>query len=277
MKNNIFNRKNFSYNDNTHFYGRIWGLSAVVAIMVFPIACGIIFKAWPTAAQLAKGLLGILPIFWTIGIVEVLTYTPMLGASSTYLGFVTGNLSNLKVPCALNCMKNADVKAGTPEGDIISTISTAVSSIVTILVIILGVCLIIPLTPVLESPKVAPAFVNILPALFGALAVVYISRNWKIALPPVILMIVLFIAIPALNMGMVSVMVPVGAVFTIIVSRIMYKKGWLNPKKSENPIENDAEVPDVKIDEAEIPEEEISEFDAENPEKSVENGDNGDK
>ena len=95
------------------------------------------------------------------------------------------------------------------------------------LAIIIGVLLIAPLTPVLEAPVLAPAFAQILPALFGALGVVFVSRNWKIAIAPVSLMLVLFIFIPALNEGTVGIMVPVSVVFTLIVSRIMYKKGIL--------------------------------------------------
>ena len=101
------------------------------------------------------------------------------------------------------------------------------SSIVTTLIIILGVLLITPLTPLLDSPALAPAFAQILPALFGALGVVFISKNWKIAVAPVLLMLVLFIAVPALNASTVGIMVPVGVLFTLGVSRILYKRGVL--------------------------------------------------
>ena len=151
----------------------------------------------------------------------------MLGAGGSYLSFVTGNISNLKLPCALNALEQAGVKANSEEGEVISTISIAVSSIVTTLIILLGVILIVPLTPVLNSPVLAPAFAQILPALFGGLGVVFISKNWKISIAPIILMLALFIFIPAMNAGTVGIMVPVGVIFTLIVSRIMYKKGWL--------------------------------------------------
>ncbi|MBO5327420.1 MAG: hypothetical protein J6A84_04805, partial [Clostridia bacterium] len=103
----------------------------------------------------------------------------------------------------------------------------ATSSIVTTVIIILGVILLVPLTPVLENPVLDPAFAQILPALFGALGVVFVSRNWKIAVAPVVLMLILFISIPALDSGTVGIMVPVSVIFTLIVSRVMYKKGWL--------------------------------------------------
>ena len=151
----------------------------------------------------------------------------MLGAGGSYLSFVTGNISNLKLPCALNALEQADVKANSEEGEIVSTVAIAVSSIVTTLIIILGVILIIPLTPVLESPALAPAFAQILPALFGGLGVVFISKNAKLSVAPICLMLVLFIFVPALNAGTVGIMVPVSVLFTVGVARILYKKGIL--------------------------------------------------
>ena len=151
----------------------------------------------------------------------------MLGAGGTYLSFITGNISNLKLPCAIDAMERAGVKASDEEGEVISTIAIAVSSIVTTLIIVVGVICIVPLTPVLESPVLVPAFDMILPALFGGLAVVYISKNWKIAVAPILLMLILFIFVPALDAGTVGIMVPVSALFTIAVGRVMYKKGVL--------------------------------------------------
>ena len=83
------------------------------------------------------------------------------------------------------------------------------------------------MTPILESPVLEPAFNMILPALFGGLAVVFISKNLKLSIAPVILMLVLFIFVPALNASTVGIMVPVGVVFTVAVARILYKKGVL--------------------------------------------------
>ena len=150
----------------------------------------------------------------------------MLGAGGSYLAFVTGNITNLKAPAALNALElmGADVK--TEEGEIISTIAIAVSSIITTLIIVLGVVLIVPLTPVLNSPALAPAFDQILPALFGGLGVVYIARNWKIAVAPVTLMLILFLLIPGLG-SYVGILVPVGVLTALGVARILYKKGVL--------------------------------------------------
>ncbi len=213
------------YLESVHKYGRIFGLALCVLIVAFPVLVMILFKAVPQWEALLSGLVAILPMYWAVGIVEMFTYVPMLGAGGAYLSFVTGNISNLKLPCALDAMERAGVKPSSEEGEIISTIAIAVSGIVTTLIICLGVLLIVPLTPVLQAPVLAPAFEMILPALFGGLAIVFISKNAKLSIAPIILMLALFIFVPALNEGTVGIMVPVGVLFTIAVARILYKKG----------------------------------------------------
>lgn len=215
-----------TYRDGVHFIGRIWILSALALLLAVPAAVCIYYSAWPPIGGVLKGLLSIVPIFWTVGVIEVFTYVPMLGTGGSYLGFVTGNLANLKVPCALNSMNRAGVEPGTEEGEVISTIAIATSSIVTTLIIAFGVLLLSQIAPVLESPVLQPAFQNILPALFGALGVVFISRNWKIAIAPMVVMIALFTLIPSLS-GAVGILVPVGALIAIGVARILYKKNLL--------------------------------------------------
>lgn len=220
-------KKQLSYLDSVHRDGRIWGLIVCLLIIMFPIAVALIFGAVPKWEPMLKALIATLPMYWAVGIIEVITYVPMLGAGGAYLSFVTGNISNLKLPCALDAMERAEVKANSEEGEIISTISIAVSSIVTTIIIIVGVILIVPLTPILASDALNAAFEQLLPALFGGLAVVFVSKNLKLSIAPIILMLVLFIFVPALNAGTVGIMVPVGVLFTLAVARIMYKKGWL--------------------------------------------------
>lgn len=220
-------KKNSSYLESVHRDGKIWGLTLCALILLFPIAVMIVFGTVPKVAPMLRGMIAILPMYWAVGIVEIFTYVPMLGAGGAYLSFVTGNISNLKLPCAIDAMERANVKANSEEGEIISTISIAVSSIVTTLIIIVGVIFIIPLSSVLQSPALNAAFAQLLPALFGGLAVVFISKNAKLSIAPVILMLTLFISVPALNESTVGIMVPVGVLFTIAVARIMYKKGWL--------------------------------------------------
>ena len=216
-----------TYMEKVHRDGRAWGIVLGLLLLAFPAVLTVIFNAMPDWPSLGKGLVATAPMYWAVGIVEIFTYVPMLGAGGTYLSFITGNISNLKLPCAIDAMERAGVKASDEEGEVISTIAIAVSSIVTTIIIIIGVICIVPLTPILEAPVLEPAFAQILPALFGGLGVVFVSKNVKLSIAPIILMLVLFIFVPALNSGTVGIMVPVGVLFTIGVARVMYKKGML--------------------------------------------------
>ena len=221
-------KENSAYLESVYRYGAIWNIGMMILLLFFPVCVGLIFDAGLDWHGFLLGLVATAPMYWAVAVIEVFTYIPMLGAGGSYLSFVTGNISNLKLPVALNALEQADVSINSEEGEVTSTIAIAISSIVTTLIIILGVILIVPLRPVLSAPVLEPAFAQILPALFGGLAVVFISKNWKIAIAPLILMLVLFIFIPALNAGTVGIMVPVGVLFTIGVSRILYKKHLLD-------------------------------------------------
>ena len=220
-------KKNLSYIDSVHRDGTIWNIGVMLILIAFPLAVAVIFGASPDWGALVMGLISTAPMYWAVGVIETITFVPMLGAGGSYLSFVTGNISNLKLPCAINALEQNEVSASSEEGEIISTIAIATSSIVTTIIIILGVVLIVPLTPILAAPVLEPAFAQMLPALFGGLGVAFVSKNWKIAVAPVVLMLILFIFVPALNSGTVGIMVPVSVLFTIGASRILYKKGVL--------------------------------------------------
>ncbi len=212
--------KNYkTYDETIHRNGRIWMIAAIIITQGVPLAISLHFGVWPPLGKLVAGLLPTMMVFWPIAIIEVITYTPMLGSGGSYLGFVTGNLSNLKVPAAISAMQQAGVEPSTKEGEIISTLAIGASSLVTNVVLVTGVLLMSYLLPILESPALKPAFANLLPALFGALGVVFISRNWKISIAPLVLMIGLFVAIPTLPVG---ILIPAGALVSIGVARLMY-------------------------------------------------------
>lgn len=215
-----------NYMKETDRLGKIWIWTACVVVMMVPVAACLYYSAWPELTAVLKGLLGVAPIYWTVGVIEVITYTPMLGVGGTYLAFVTGNLTSLKAPSALSAMENCGVKPGSEEGEVISTIAIATCTMVTTLVIVAGVCLLAAISPILDSPLLKPAFDNILPALFGGLAVVYVSKNWKLSIAPLVFMVALFSAVPSLA-GSVGVLVPVGVLVALGAARVMYKKGWL--------------------------------------------------
>lgn len=221
MKNEV------SFDDSMHRLGRFWTAVMQIVMLCIPGGICLIFHTKPDFS----------PAFWSVfipvllqdvpsGIGELIAYAPILGTGGTYLGFITGNLSNLKIPCVMNARKMMNVEVGTKENEIVSTISVAVSAITTTIVLIIGVILITPLTPVFENPVLLPAFKTVIPAMFGALGYHYSKDNPKAAIIPLVLGITIFLIWPSLTSS-VAIMVFVIAAISIVASFFLYKKGVL--------------------------------------------------
>ena len=212
-----------AYNARTHVLGRVISVITLVLLVGAPFVIGIYLGAMPDLGAVSRGFFSVGLVWMVSSIAEFLIYTPMLGAGGGYLAFITGNLINMKIPCAVNARDIVDAKTGTAENEIISTLSIATSSLVTILVLALGVLLLVPLQPILQSEALQPAFYNVVPALFGAMAYKYFRKNMKIALAPLIVMSVLFILVPALTGSTSFMIIPSGAL-AIGIAYFFYKK-----------------------------------------------------
>lgn len=211
------------YNERTHLYGRIGLIIGVLLLIAAPFLMGLSLNAMPNMSAFLKGFAQIAIIYIPSCIVEFLIYTPMLGAGGSYLGFITGNLINMKIPCALNARDIVGTKAGTPENDIVSTLSIATSSLVTTVVIALGVLLLTPLRPVLEADLLQPAYNNVVPALFGAMAYQYFRKGKRLVALPLIIMTLLFIFVPSLISSVGFLMLISGAI-TIGHAFLLFQK-----------------------------------------------------
>lgn len=217
---------NLSYEDKMHRTGRFWTAVMIFVMLMIPGGICIIFHTLPAFdnAEFWKVFIPVLIMDIPSGLGELFAYAPLLGTGGTYLAFITGNLSNLKVPCAMNSRKQAGTEVGTKENEIVSTISIATSAITTTIVLAVGVMLITPLTPILENPTLLPAFKTVIPAMFGALGYKYASENFKVAILPMVLGLSLFLIFPSLTSS-VAIMVFVIAAVSIVASYFLYKKG----------------------------------------------------
>ncbi len=213
------------YDRTTHVLGRAASLITLVMLVGAPFLIGFLLGALPDLSAAAKGFLSV-GIIWTVSsVVEFLVYTPMLGAGGGYLAFITGNLINMKIPCAMNAREIAGTQAGTPENEIISTLSIAASSLTTITVLAAGVLLLVPLQPILQSEALQPGFANVVPALFGAMAYQYFRRNIKLAVVPLTIMTLLFILVPSLISQTSLLILPSGAIAIGLAYLSWRKKG----------------------------------------------------
>lgn len=178
-------------NDKNHRIGKIWTFAAVIMMLSIPFFSAIIMKSsvdWKAFFSVS--------VFWTLlalylptGIGEIFLYSNMLGTDGMYIAFITGNLSNLKIPCVINAREIAGTEIGSEENEIASTISIAVSTIVTVIIIAIGAFLlsISGLSTYLESESaeyLKPAFGAVTYALFGALGGKYLVKYPKVAIIP---------------------------------------------------------------------------------------------
>lgn len=213
-----------AYLSATHKLGRWLTVLVLILLLAAPFAIGLFLGAMPNLAAAAKAFLGVGLVYLVSGIVEYLIYVPMLGAGGSYLAFITGNLINMKIPCAMNAREIAGTKVGTPENEIISTISIATSSLVTIIILALGVLLLIPLRPVLTSEALQPAFANVVAALFGAMAYKYYRKNIRAALLPLVMMSLVFIFVPGL-ISQTSIMIIPSGGLAILLTYLLWRRG----------------------------------------------------
>ena len=219
-----------AYLKATHRLGRAVSLLTLVMLLGAPFLIGGLLGTMPDLGAAARGFLSV-GLVWTVSsIVEYLVYTPMLGAGGSYLAFITGNLINMKIPCAMNARELVNAKAGTAENEVISTLSIATSALVTIVVLALGVALMIPLRPVLESPALQPAFANVVPALFGAMAYKYFRKDVRLAVIPLVFMSLLFMFVPSLTSSTSFMIIPAGAM-AIGLSWLRYRKARKEEQK----------------------------------------------
>lgn len=214
-------------NNNLHRIGRFMAVVGVVTLVSFPFFIASYYGVSIDWAGLGRGFLNVGLIYIPVGIVEFLVFTPMVGVGGSYLSFLTGNLTNLKIPCAMNARDIARTQIGTPENEIVSTISIAVSALTTMVVLFVGVLLIVPLTPVLEAPALQPAFDNVVAALFGALGLKYFIKQPKVAAIPLITMTLLCVLVPSMISQTSILIIPAG-LMALVIGYLLFKKDKLN-------------------------------------------------
>ncbi len=216
----------YEFNNSLHRLGKLLLVVSMILLLSVPFVIGALNQVMPGLGGFLNGIAKVGIIYIPVAIVEFLVYTPMLGVGGSYISFLTGNVTNMKIPCAMNARDMAGTTVGTPENEIVSTISTATSAIVTTLVIVVGVILITPLQPVLQSEALLPAFNNVVPALFGALGLKYFIKSPKIAVIPLGLMSLLCILVPAAISQTSLLMIPAGGL-ALLIGFVLFKKDKL--------------------------------------------------
>ena len=234
------NKKMDSFQAWCHSGGRIGTVIALVYMIALPFIVLGCYDSIPSMGEVFNvATIGILAIYIPVGFSEALSYTPIMGCSA-YLGFITGNIMNLKLPCAVNALKIAGKEANTPEGDVVAAIGVAASSIMTVIILAIAALLAAWISPLFELPAVKTMSNYLLPALFGSMTLglfastsagdKVVKGGIKGVIPVIVIVSLLSIAARLLKMGsillgMVGFMILAMLPVAIITSRILWKKG----------------------------------------------------
>jgi hypothetical protein len=193
MSNNI-ETKNFT--NRIHFVGRITVAICLITFIMVPIILSIIYEAPIDYSVTMKNGFTIFIMFIVVAVSENISYAPIIGPGALYTSCITGDLSNMKVPAAINAMELLKVKQGTEKGDVISIIAVSMCTFVTAVIALAGMLFLAPIiAPIFENEIIQPAFSNLIPAIFGALLLPSIIKSPKTTLPVFVLPIVLILII----------------------------------------------------------------------------------
>lgn len=221
MKDNLNNN---AYSATIHRLGRISTLIMLIALIGVPIVAGLAFGIKIDAGKTISAFFGAFSLFGIVGAIEFFSYAPILGAGGQYLSFITGNIGNMKMPAAISSIKLAQLEPGSKEADVISTIAIGISSIVTTSIILVGMIFIGRILPILQSPSLAPAFSNMMPALLGALATPILLKDIKGASVPCILAGILTLVLGYSTVtGFQSFLMPVFLIIAVVWKYILTK------------------------------------------------------
>lgn len=244
------------FNRKYHVIGRLWTLGAILLFIMIPVAIGVHYgvtpdwKVFGTSAVIIPFIINFLS-----GIVEPILYAPMLGTNGEYLAFVTGNLSNLKIPCVVKAHEIYPTENGTEEHEVISTIAVATSTLVTVVIIaILVLCLAFSnLQKAVENNTwIMPAFSCVVYALFGSLGGKYVTKNPKLSLIPAAVIVVLSIVlgVTGLGKGVGSAYLFVGIAVCLLfaIFQIMREKRKQKLKEEEAHLAGIADVHELEAE-----------------------------
>lgn len=217
-------KSTLSYQDLMHRQGRIFTLLGLGVMIAVPVMIMIFTGVGPNLEKMFVGIGVLSLIYLPGGIVEVATYSPILGTTATYLAFITGNLANLKIPCVMNSRQIVGTTIGTEENEVVSTMSVVASTLTTVFIMTFGIILLIPLRPILSSQVLQPAFNWVVSALFGALGYKYFKGNLKIVAIPLLVMVLLAFIMPSFVIGNITIVIMVGAIISVLVAKLLYNK-----------------------------------------------------
>ena len=157
------------------------GSSAILLLLMvaFPFAVSLIYGVWPDFAAITPAIVMIVLILAPYWPGETIGYMTTMGPGALYMSYITGNVTNLRMPATVGTMQSIGLKPNTDECHTMAIIACGASNFVTVGLLAIGLLLSVPLQPILYSETLQPAFNFALPALFGGLVAQGVCKDGK--------------------------------------------------------------------------------------------------
>lgn len=200
-------------------YGSLTNLLAIPLCFIPAIYLWLVKGAFPGWNNILTGWMYVASMFAIYSIVEPICYFPILGLPGTYMSFLSGNIGNMRVPCAVVAQESLGVEPGTKKAELIATLGIAGSIFTnTIMVTIaaIGGAALMSVFP----PVVLTAFKYVSSAIFGAMFAMFASKNLKYGAFALVVVMAMLLskAIP------VYIMIPIAVFSTAIFGVFDYNK-----------------------------------------------------
>ena len=210
-----------------HKFGRISTAVALLFLYAIPFLSAEFIGTSVSIKGVLIALASLIP-FIVLGATEPLSYAPIMAASGTYIGFITGRI-NVCVGPITSQMEKFHVEPNTKKHEIIASIVVGVMSLCAIAIMVIALIGLNFLSPMLSNPALQPGFDNIMSAMIGAFAVPMILKGTKLAMSPAAIMIVLTLILGATQViGMQSVLLPVMLLVGLAINFGLYKMKFFN-------------------------------------------------
>src|SRR5512143_4132309 len=121
-----------------HKVGMVTCGLAIIGMFLPPVWLYLQYGVFPPISAIMVGMGLALTYAVPFFIIEPISYYPTLGDAGTYMSFLAGNISNMRLPCAAVAQSVAGVEEGTKKAELIACVGISISIQLSIFAVLIG-------------------------------------------------------------------------------------------------------------------------------------------
>lgn len=204
-----------------HRIGRLGSLAVILAFIAAGVAICIHNDCFPDVTLILTVAIPLFIAMSLSSVGEFLGFLPTLGSGATYISYITGNISNMKLPAILGAMEALDVDKDSEEYQVLSVISSVVASLLVMALLTIVVLFSSQLTPFLKWEPIQPAFNNVMPALYPILLIGLLRKKPLVCLLTAVILIPVILYLNPISRNVGGVFF--GMLFAVVFSLAEFK------------------------------------------------------